>query len=54
MKQMKNEVNFGEIAETLAMAHTYVAKSMISERQNFGCIIIETQMWSLSSNWFTL
>ncbi len=33
-----------ESAETLAMAHTYVAKSMISARRDFGGIFIETQM----------
>ncbi len=41
---MKNEMNIQQIADTLAMAHTCVAKSMISARQDFGCIIIETQM----------
>jgi hypothetical protein len=39
MKQMKNEV---------ALAHTCVAKSMISAKLDFGGIIIETQMRSRS------
>jgi hypothetical protein len=36
------------------MTHTYVAKSMISAKRDFGGIFIETQMLPRSSNWYTL